>query len=64
MILKNLADDSLNYSWGEVSGLDSSKMKLCVCPEKGEVLARGTKKIEITITPVSEVKYLFNFSKI
>ncbi|XP_050492198.1 uncharacterized protein LOC126874321 isoform X1 [Bombus huntii] len=29
-------------------------MKLCVCPEKGEVLARGTKKIEITITPLSE----------
>ncbi|XP_048263487.1 uncharacterized protein LOC105665882 [Bombus terrestris] len=54
LILKNLADDSLNYSWGEVNGLDSSKMKLCVCPEKGEVLARGTKKIEITITPVSE----------
>ncbi|XP_076623005.1 uncharacterized protein LOC143342720 [Colletes latitarsis] len=29
-------------------------MKLCVCPEKGEVPAKGTEKIKITLTPMKE----------
>ncbi|XP_026300779.1 uncharacterized protein LOC100577425 [Apis mellifera] len=29
-------------------------MKLCVCPEKGEILAGNTQKMEIIITPIKE----------
>ncbi|KOC63253.1 Deleted in lung and esophageal cancer protein 1 [Habropoda laboriosa] len=54
LMLKNLANNSLNYSWGEVNGLDSKKMKLCVCPEKGEVSVGNGQKIEITFTPIKE----------
>ncbi|KAK9306857.1 hypothetical protein QLX08_002727 [Tetragonisca angustula] len=54
LILKNLANDLVNYSWGKTNGLDSSKMKLCVCPMKGEVTAGNSEKIEITITPITE----------
>lgn len=55
LILKNLANNLVNYSWGEINGLDSSKMKLCICPMKGEVTAGNNQKIEITITPITEV---------
>ncbi|KAK1121376.1 hypothetical protein K0M31_010670 [Melipona bicolor] len=54
LTLKNLANNSVNYSWGETNGLDSSKMKLCICPMKGEVMAGNSQKIEITITPITE----------
>lgn len=63
-MLRNLANSSLNYLWGEANGLDSTKMKLCVCPEKGEILAGNIQKMEIIITPIKEVRYLFNFLKI
>ncbi|OAD62065.1 hypothetical protein WN48_07718, partial [Eufriesea mexicana] len=54
LILRNLASNTLNYSWGEVNGLDSTMMELCVCPEKGEVLAGNTQRMKITITPIKE----------
>ncbi|CAL7935610.1 unnamed protein product [Xylocopa violacea] len=54
LMLKNLTNISLNYSWGEVNGLDSKKMKLCACPENGEVPAGKTQKMEITFLPIEE----------
>ncbi|CAK9804200.1 Deleted in lung and esophageal cancer protein 1 [Anthophora plagiata] len=54
LMLKNLTNNSLNYSWGEVNGLDTEKMKLCVCPEKGEVSAGDAQRMEITFTPIKE----------
>lgn len=64
LVLRNLANNPLNYLWGEANGLDSTKMKLCVCPEKGEILAGNIQKMEIIITPIKQVRYLFNFLKI
>lgn len=58
-MLKNLAANALDYSWGEVSGLDSTKLKLCVCPEKGEISAGKTQKMEITFVPIEEVSITF-----
>lgn len=55
LMLKNLAGNTLNYSWGEANGLDSTMMELCVCPEKGELLAGNIQRMEITMTPIKEV---------
>ncbi|XP_031772308.1 uncharacterized protein LOC100865195 [Apis florea] len=54
LVLRNLANNPLNYLWGEANGLDSTKMKLCVCPEKGEILAGNIQKMEIIITPIKQ----------
>lgn len=58
--VKNLSSGSLMYAWGEASGTDTAKMKLCVCPEKGEVAAANTERMKITIVPMEEVKRLPN----
>ncbi|XP_076759927.1 uncharacterized protein LOC143428732 [Xylocopa sonorina] len=54
LMLKNLANIPLTYTWGEVNGLDSKKIKLCACPENGEILPGKTKKMEITFLPIEE----------
>lgn len=58
--MKNLSSGSLMYAWGEASGTDTAKIKLCVCPEKGEVAAANTERMKITIVPMEEVKRLPN----
>ena len=64
LMLKNFVNYPVNYSWGETNGLDSSKMKFCICPMKGEVLGGNSQKIEITIMPITKVTYWPNFSNI
>ncbi|XP_076248658.1 uncharacterized protein LOC143188336 [Calliopsis andreniformis] len=52
--VKNISRNSLTFSWGETSGFDTEKIKLCVCPEKGEVPAKNAEKMKITLTPMKE----------
>ncbi|XP_046141856.1 uncharacterized protein LOC123987631 isoform X5 [Osmia bicornis bicornis] len=54
LTVKNLSDHSLIYSWGDVDGEDAEKMKICVCPEKGELSGRTTEKMKITLMPLKE----------
>ncbi|XP_034181963.2 uncharacterized protein LOC117605123 isoform X3 [Osmia lignaria lignaria] len=54
LTVKNLSDHSLNYSWGDVGGEDAEKMKICICPEKGELSGRTTEKMKITLMPLKE----------
>ncbi|XP_043248092.1 uncharacterized protein LOC122394952 [Colletes gigas] len=54
LIVKNISENSLIYAWGDANGSDAEKMELCVCPKKGEVPAKGTEKIKITLTPMKE----------
>lgn len=58
LTVKNISDHSLIYSWGDVGGEDAEKMKICVCPEKGELSGRTTEKMKITLMPLKEVKHL------
>ncbi|XP_026673142.1 uncharacterized protein LOC108629456 isoform X2 [Ceratina calcarata] len=44
----------MHFSWGNIDGLDTSKIKCCVCPEHGEVPANNVKEVEITFTPLKE----------
>ncbi|XP_053970798.1 uncharacterized protein LOC128872293 [Hylaeus volcanicus] len=54
LIVKNFSNNLLTYAWGDTNGFDVEKVKLCVCPEKGEIQAKNTQKIEITLLPLKE----------
>ncbi|XP_076170822.1 LOW QUALITY PROTEIN: uncharacterized protein LOC143148405 [Ptiloglossa arizonensis] len=54
LIARNLSDNTLIYWWGDASGPDAEKMKLCACPERGEVPAGSTEEMKITLVPMKE----------